>query len=68
MLDDHEIQKRFHSVLDSIEQLVQGKELNADLRKIYALIEMVAERRPVSFDFVQIDIINSQFYSCRNPQ
>lgn len=36
---------KFHSALDSIEELIHNNQINADIDKIYSLIESVAENR-----------------------
>lgn len=40
---------RFHMIIDNVEALIQENKINADIDKVYALIEMISNRRPVSF-------------------
>lgn len=46
--DNSDFVSRFHVIIDSIEALIQENKINADVRKIYSLIERMSHKRPVS--------------------
>lgn len=48
ILDSSEIVLRFHEIIDNIEALMIENKINADVDKIYKLIERISSKRPVN--------------------
>lgn len=40
---------QFQVIIDNIEGLIQENKINADVDKIYGLIERISSKRPVSY-------------------
>jgi tuberous sclerosis 2 len=49
ILDHSDLVMRFHVIVDNIEALIHENKINADVEKIYGLIERISSKRPVSF-------------------
>lgn len=47
ILDNSDVFLRFHMIIDNIELLIQENKINADIDKIYSLIERISSKRPV---------------------
>lgn len=48
--DNTDMNVRFHDVINTIEGLILENKLNADVDKVYELIERISSKRPVSVD------------------
>lgn len=55
---------QFQVIIDNIEGLIQENKINADVDKIYGLIERISSKRPVSFYTEQINfqLIKIQYF------
>ena len=49
ILDNSDVVMQFQVIIDHIESLIQENKINADVDKIYGLIERISSKRPVSF-------------------